>query len=251
MSDDLKPEKERKYLKRKRKTPANTNLNRRGRKRETDDLIGEKVFVPFGADQIIVEITDPEVQTSGRDLEVVVTQPLLRGLDVPKEKMPERNTIDYERWLAIVETLIQKGLNSIIKIKQTTGLSYKTSANMVQEVRQRWAKSLTLGQVNSRREQIYKEAERVKDECWRRMEFIENDTMRLRMMQMILECGKRMSSLIGAERINVNVESGGAGHKTIEDMQSEVVGISVEQFQQIGQALSQQLTDTRKDGEDA
>jgi hypothetical protein len=110
-----------------------------------------------------------------------------------------------------------------------------------------------MGQVNSRREQLYLECERVKEECWRQYHLVDSEMAKLAFMKMIIDAGKRQSSLIGAERINVNVESKVAGHKTAEEMEAEVAGqlsISVDQFSVMGEMLSKQITTLRKDHND-
>ena len=111
-----------------------------------------------------------------------------------------------------------------------------------------------MGQINSRREQIYLEAERVKEECWDALKVCTSEPMRLAYLKMIIDCGKRQSALVGAERININVESKvDAKHKSADEMAKEGAGqlsISIEEYSAIGDMLSQQLTDLRKGNED-
>lgn len=224
-------------------------------KSNKQDLVGQEVYLPSSdGEQIKIEVSDSEVVSSGRDLELVLTHQKLHGLDVPKRKQGTLSPIDKERWLVVIETLMQRGVKSIRELTDITGLGTNRAGEFVREVRERWASSLTMGQVNSRREQIYLEAERVKDECWRALQLTDNESMRLAYLKMIIDCGKRQSALIGAERINVNVESKTiAAHKTAEEMEAEVaknLSISVEQFSAIGEMLSKQLTLHRKDTPD-
>ena len=216
------------------------------------DLIGDKVYVP-GEEPTEIAITDSELISSGRDLEVMVRHPIMKGLDVPKNKTGTLDPIDKERWLVVIETLMQRGAKSVTEISDLTHLSPRRTSRFVSEVRDRWANSLTMGQVNSRREQLYLECERVKEECWRLLQQAESEVARLAYMKMIIDAGKRQSALIGAERINVNVESTVAGHKTAEEMEAEVarsLSIPVEQFSAIGEMLSKQITVLRKDEDD-
>ena len=216
------------------------------------DILGHKVYVP-GEEPTEIAISDSEVISSGRDLEIIVQHSIMKGLDVPKKKSGALDPIDKERWLVVIETLMQRGAKSVTEICDVTGLHANRASRFVSEVRDRWANSLTMGQVNSRREQLYLECERVKDECWRLLQQAESEVARLAYMKMIIDAGKRQSALIGAERINVNVESKVAGHKTAEEMEAEVarsLSIPVEQFSAIGEMLSKQITTLRKDEDD-
>jgi hypothetical protein len=224
-------------------------------KKLNEDLLGDQVFIPTppGQENMRIEVHDSEVITSGRDLEVMTRDPILRDLDVPNKKKGVLEPIDHERWLVVVETLMQRGIASVTKLSDVCGITYARADRFVREVRDRWANSLTMGQVNSRREQIYLEAERVKEECWRQYQLTDNETMRLAYLKMVIDCGKRQSGLIGAERINVNVESTAAAHKSAGEMEAEMINslsISVDQFSAIGDMLSQQLTHHRKESED-
>jgi len=216
------------------------------------DLIGPSVYVPT-EEPISIEVSDSEVISSGRDLELMIHHEILRGLDIPRRKTGVLDPVDKERWLVVVETMLQRGARSVTEICDKTGLSTKRSTAFVKEVRERWANSLTMGQVNSRREQMYLECERVKEECWRQYHLVDNEMAKLAFMKMIIDCGKRQSALIGAERINVNVESKVAQHKSAEQMEAEVarnLSISVEQFSAMGELLSKQITVLRKDEDD-
>lgn len=216
------------------------------------DLISDVVYVPKSTDEgITIDVSDGEVTTSGRDLDIVTSHPKLHGLDIPKRKKGKMDPLDEERWLVVIETLMQRGVASISEMHRLTGLSYERAQSYVSEVRDRWSKSLSMGQINSRREQIYLEAERVKEECWAALQTCTAEPMRLAYLKMIIDCGKRQSALVGAERININVESKvEARHKSAEEMEQEVanqLSISVEQFSAIGDALSQQITKHRKE----
>lgn len=219
------------------------------------DLISNRVYVPTADDEgVVIEITDTDVATSGRDLDMTISHPKLAGLDIPKVRAGKMTFMDEERWLVVIETLMQRGVSSISQIHTITGLAYDRCGAGVAEVRDRWSKSLSMGQINSRREQIYLEAERVKEECWDALKVCTSEPMRLAYLKMIIDCGKRQSALVGAERININVESKvDAKHKSADEMAKEGAGqlsISIEEYSAIGDMLSQQLTDLRKGNED-
>lgn len=219
------------------------------------DLIGEQVYLPGQggkADQEL-PVAEQELVTSGRDLEVISRYPILRGLDLPTQSKGALSALDQERWVIAIEVLLQRGVKSLTELAQLTGLSVARADKLVKEVRERWSKSLTAGQVNSRREAIYLEAERVKEACWETLSNLEgNDLAKLAYLKMIIECGKRQSALIGAERINVSVETT-ASHKSAVEMERELakqLKIPVEDLANIGDTISKQLTSARSNDDE-
>ncbi len=216
----------------------------------TKDLLGEQVYLPGqgGRPDQEIAIADQEVAVSGRDIEVMVKYPILRGIDIPTQAKGSLSALDSERWIIAIEVLLQRGVKSIAELAEITGLTVPRADKFVKEVRERWSKSLTAGQVNARREAIYLEAERVKEACWQTLENLEgNDLAKLAYLKMIIECGKRQSALIGAERINVSVETT-ANHKSAAEMERELakqLKIPVEDLANIGDTISKQLTSAR------
>jgi hypothetical protein len=219
------------------------------------DLLGERVYLPGQggrADQEL-PVAEQELATSGRDLEVIARYPILRGLDLPTQAKGALSPLDEERWIIAIEVLLQRGVSSLTELSQLTGLSVARADKFVKEVKERWSKSLTAGQVNARREAIYLEAERVKQACWETLENLDgNDLAKLAYLKMIIECGKRQSALIGAERINVSVETT-ASHKSAADMERELakqLKIPIEDLANIGDTISKQLSNARSNTDD-
>lgn len=214
------------------------------------DLIGERVYLPGqkGNPDKTFELVESDLKTSQRDVEILAEFPILKGIDIPTAKKGHLTTLDRERWLVAMEILLQRGVKNISEITRLTGLSFGRVDAFVKEVKERWSKSLTVGQVNARREAIYLEAERVKEACWETLNTSQlSDAARLAYFRMIIECGRRQSSLIGADRINVNVETT-TTHKTKAEMEKEVAShlkISVEDLAKIGDSVSKQLSDAR------
>lgn len=214
------------------------------------DLLGERVYLPgqAGRDNQDLSLSERELAVSSRDTEIITRYPIMRGIDVPTQTKGQLSTLDQERWIVAIEILLQRGVKSIAEIAQVTGLTVARADKFTKEVKDRWSKSLTAGQVNARREAIYLEAERVKDACWDTLQNLEgNELAKLAYLKMIIECGKRQSALIGAERINVSVETT-ANHKSAAEMERELakqLKIPVEDLANIGDTISKQLSDAR------
>jgi hypothetical protein len=174
----------------------------------------------------------------------------LQGLDVPSQNKGQFSETDEERWLVVVEELMTRGVKTTGEIATITGVSQRRIVNFVKVVKERWAKSMTPGQVNTRREALYLEAERVKDACWMVIANTDNDMCRLAYLKMVLEAGKRQSSLIGAEKQQVAIEhTVEARHKTPDEMQGEIassLNISADEYASLGNMLAERLTEAKK-----
>jgi hypothetical protein len=219
------------------------------------DLIGDKVYLPGqnGEDDKPMPVdpeTEPALQASLPDRELLKYNPILEGLDIPSQKKGQFSDVDEERWLVVVEELMTRGAKTSGEIAGLVGVSQRRIATFIKLVKERWAKSMTPGQVNTRREALYLEAERVKDACWLVIQNTDNDMCRLAYLKMILEAGKRQSSLIGAEKQQVAIEhSVEARHKTPDEMQGEIassLNISAEDYASLGNLLAEKLTEAKK-----
>jgi len=216
------------------------------------DLIGEQVYLPGqeGNDDVHMKVNPDDLEMSPPDTEIVLRDARLQGLDVPSQNKGQFTETDEERWLVVVEELMTRGVKTTGEIATITGVSQRRIVNFVKVVKERWSQSMTPGQVNTRREALYLEAERVKDACWTVIMNTDNDMCRLAYLKMILEAGKRQSSLIGAEKQQVAIEhTVEARHKTPDEMQGEIassLNISAEEYASLGNMLAERLTEAKK-----
>lgn len=193
-----------------------------------------------------MEEDDPELQASGSDTELMLSEnPILKDVDIPSEKNPKMFTkVDRLRWEDAVETLMARGA-SIAAIAKLTNISMATSRSLVMRVREKWASTLSPSTVNIRREQLYTEADRVKNYCFAALNSgTLNPAMSIRFLQLILAAGQRQSNLIGAEKINIGLEATvQAQHKGEQDFidESALSGLSPEQLRAIGDTIAKQM----------
>lgn len=224
-----------------------------------EDLIGPVLKVPkdINPEEFIdfkVDDDDPDIRPSAPSVEVYV-DPLMQNLDVPSDrKYDSCSAVDKERWQLVVATLLQRGVTNPKQMAGLTRLTYRLANKLIKEVKNTWVESLTQDQVNSRREQLYLEAERVKDYAWQALTVVDSDAMRLKYLQLVLQAGQRQSSLIGAERHQISVEATTtASHKSASDFESEFFeaqGIDPQQLKLLGDSLSKHLTFNKKEDED-
>lgn len=194
------------------------------------------VIVDETTSKFIVEDDDPALFVSPPNLKAT-TNPLLKGLDLPTElRLREMSEVDKQRWLEVLAALIQRGVNGSIQIVELTGLSNATVRTLLNELKESWSKSLSPNIINVRREQIYLEAERVKEFCWNSIRNSDSEAMQLKYLQLILAAGQRQSSLIGAERPQAQEQVVGA-----EEKKEESINLSEDQLRAIGDMISKEL----------
>lgn len=189
------------------------------------------------------EFSPPDVQRQN-------TYPVLRGLDVPSVSKGKMSKIDRERWVVVVERLMGRGMISIKEISQVTGLHSRAIYVITENVKAAWAKTLTTGQVNVRREKLYFEADRVSEEAWSMYNDPEASlSSKAVAMKLILDANKRKASLVGAERIEVQVDTNTEANNQVpaeveRDLEKRM-GVSEGFLSQLGKQISQNITEDK------
>ena len=180
--------------------------------------------------------------------------PILNGIDLPSNKVkPSR--IDKERWVIAIERLMSRGILSVAQLAQVTGLSAKQTATIVESVKSSWSKTLTTGQVNVRREKLYYEADRVTQEAWNMYNDPEASlSSKAVAMKLILDANKRKAALIGAERIEIQVDSNTEQDNRVpaeieRDLEKRM-GLTEGFLQTLGKAVSQKMIEEKNKEEE-
>lgn len=220
--------------------------------RKTEDELGLILEVPdeFNPNVLVdtrVHEDDLELESSGVDLSLPLESPIMRGLEIPKEKMRSKLTpFDKLRYEEAAEVMMSRGCLVAMDMAKLMGISHAFAKQLIAAVKDRWQTSITPGLVNQRREMLYLEAERIKEHCWNGVKNNSNAQMQLRFMQLILAAGQRQSALIGAEKLNVSVDNVTASHKTAADFQSEfpqASEMSADDIHTLGDIIARALSD--------
>ena len=190
------------------------------------------------------EASPPDTQRQNRF-------PILRGLDVPSMSKGKLSKIDRERWVVVVERLMGRGMISIKDISEVTGLHNRAVYVICENVKAAWAKTLTTGQVNIRREKLYHEADRVSEEAWAMYNDPEASlSTKAVAMKLLLDANKRKGALIGAERIEVqvdtNTEENNQVPAEIERDLEKRMGLSSGFLNALGKQISQNITQEKQ-----
>lgn len=112
----------------------------------------------------LVLIDTPEER--GVLVRVLSGNPAISGIECPVNSRPPFSTEEALAWENCVEQLVARGVRTANSISKYTGLSLGQSKIMLEKVASGWAASMSTSLVNSRREALWQEAERVKEEAW-------------------------------------------------------------------------------------
>lgn len=222
----------------------------------SEDLIGPVLRVTDEFDKKVkhdftVEEDDPALQISEPDTEIILANNMLRNLDIPTAKKKlECSPLDILRWLDATEIVLARGAKTVTEVARLFGIATTFARDLINDVKARWAVNINPSLVNVRREQLYLECERVKDYAWQAIENNSNAGVQLKYLQLILQAGQRQSSLIGAEKVAVSVETSiVAAHKSEQDFEQDYVGaaeISADELKQLGDLLAKHRSEKNK-----
>lgn len=207
-----------------------------------DDILEDDVEISMR-----VSDDDPVIVASPTNPIAKLSHPQLSDLDVPTNRdAMTMSEVDRHRWIEVISTLIQRGTHGYAHIAGITGLSPTFTRTLVLELKEIWAKSLPPSVVNQRREQLYLEAERIKDYCFEGIAMSDNHGVRIKYMQLVLSAGQRQAALIGAEKVRVEVETEtNLTIKSPAEREQELLSslnISQDDLQLLGDALSKELS---------
>lgn len=105
-------------------------------------------------------------QERGVLVRVLSGNPAIAGIECPVNSRPPFSTEESLAWENCVEQLVARGVRTASSISKHTGLSIGQSKTMLEKIASGWAASMSTSLVNSRREALWQEAERVKEEAW-------------------------------------------------------------------------------------
>ena len=211
---------------------------------------------PFTEDDLLYVDDDPrDFQASPPDVDRQNRFPILRGIDIPSQKSGNLSRIDKERWVVCIERLMSRGILSIGQLADITGLHTRQVYVIVENVKASWSKTLTTGQVNVRREKLYYEADRVAEEAWAMYNDPEASlASKAVAMKLILDANKRKGALIGAERLEVqvdtNTEEDNRVPAEIERDLEKRMGVSEGFLNALGKTISQKISEERAQEEE-
>ena len=155
-----------------------------------------------GIDMGLIASEGSEI-TQSRDLSAV--HPSLIGVDIPVETNGPFSPVDRERWLLACEIIMSRGVEHTGKISGMTGLSMNQVIAFKDEIMKRWQTTVPASTINARRERLYLEADRVKQELWRMFEQnqgVGETKEQVLLLKMVLDAGQRQAQLCGLNRVD-------------------------------------------------
>jgi len=132
---------------------------------------------------------------------VLTGNPAIQGIECPVNSRPPFSSSESLAWQNCVEQLVARGVRTANSISRHTGLSVAQSKIMLEKVASGWAASMSTSLVNSRREALWQEAERVKEEAWESYYLSKslNDDPKIQgaWLKLVLDAGGSQAKLCG------------------------------------------------------
>lgn len=177
-----------------------------------------------------IKLDDPQFTPSPSDPTPATLDPRVDGIDFPTAKQ-DFNMIDRARWKLAVEQMMQVGILQIKDMVAISGLLTIHASQLYKEVQEGWSENLSRATVNTRREAMHREADVIKERCWKqveKLELIADAPMSVHnaligYFRMILEASKRQAMLSGLDKIEVQIENTvTVAHKDEETMMKDL-----------------------------
>ena len=170
--------------------------------------------------------------------------PLIRDLEVPSQVRGHLSRGDKERWKAVVEQLLVRGIKSSRKIAAITGITHVAANNYIKDIKDEWQSDLTPGKVNVRREQLYGENERIADFCWNMIGIDPLAKEVPQYLKIIGETNTRRSRLVGAEQITLavgQIETNHIDTNIIQTQAAAKLGVPVMALKELGETIAAKM----------
>jgi hypothetical protein len=190
------------------------------------------------------------------------SNPIMSGITLPSQAQARRDrggggriSADEKReWIEITCELMARGVRNPTQLRRLTGLTWDTCRNYIEESKMHQALQLdTVGELETRRENLFWEADAVAKEAFRRSFEEEHAASRVGYLRIVLEANKRKSALCGLDSVNLNVSTQHKISASV-DIVSDVarkLNLPIDAFEQIGRetalAISNQLLENENE----
>lgn len=183
--------------------------------------------------------------------------PALAGISCPVKSKAPFTEEEELAWENSVEQLMCRGFTQPGSISRVTGLTMQQARNFIERVQQGWEQSMSVSLVNRRREALYLEAERVKEEAWQGFNLSKetdgDPKVQGAWLKLILDASAGQARLCGlnaAAKLEVETTVVEAGIKTAEQMQMEAeskLKLPLGSLELIGSLLAEKLSQGDED----
>jgi len=153
-----------------------------------------------------------------------------------------------EEWLAVTEQIMGRGVDSPSKLAKLLDVSPGTARRWIEKIKARWAAGMDRGNLNWRREALYREADEVSRLAWASALATPNESVRSRYLDTVLKANDRKARLCGIDNMRIEV------HQTTNVINAIDVVAKVEQnfalppgaLAELGKAASLALTEAAR-----
>ena len=111
-----------------------------------------------------------------------------------------------DRLLTKCEGLMLQGVDSPSDISRELNISFNTSKSYIALVRERWASSLNVNELQARRQELIRKTEEIAKEAWTLKNTAKNTTEAVAALRTALMCVERLEKLQGLNSLPLPVD---------------------------------------------
>jgi len=111
-----------------------------------------------------------------------------------------------DRLLTKCESLMLQGMDSPSEISEELNISFNTAKSYIALVRERWASSLDVDELQTRRQELIRKTEEIAKEAWTLKSTAKNTTEAVAALRTALMCVERLEKLQGLNSLPLPLE---------------------------------------------
>lgn len=208
----------------------------------SNELKTEKVEL-VSEDLPVLDRAEPDVP-----MRPIMDHPVLVGLYIPRETGTHKAVVK-QAWLEAVQMIMSKGVFDPVEINKATGLPTRVIKQLQDAVYQEWGQSATPELVNTRREKLFTEIERIKSSAWDYYNEGKQNGADVReqgaLLKLILESTSHQARMCGVNNVNLQLtHQVEAKFKTSEDFEREastLLKVDPAVLKSLGSVLAQNM----------
>lgn len=192
----------------------------------------------------------PHIQESAPEvlMRPIIGHPVLVGMYVPRDTGLTKAVVK-SAWLEAIQAIMTKGVFDPVEISAATGLPVRAIKQLQEVVYQDWGKTVTPELINTRREKLFTEIERIKSSAWDYYNEGKANGADVKeqgaLLKLILESTSHQARMCGVSNINVQLtHQVETKFKTNEDFEREasaLLKVDPSVLKSLGSVLAQNM----------
>jgi len=111
-----------------------------------------------------------------------------------------------DRLLTKCESLMLQGIDSPSQLSEELNISFNTAKSYISLVKERWASSLSVDELQARRQELIRKTEKIAKEAWTLKNTAKNTTEAVAALRTALMCVERLEKLQGLNSLPLPID---------------------------------------------